>query len=98
MKNITPDNSEDSQLQFKKANPAALLTKRQLATLLNCSPRTVHNLIAFKAIPHVRIGRAVRIRPKAVEDFFAANTVDAVTPRLRSCNNQKAAKSNQNNN
>jgi excisionase family DNA binding protein len=98
MKNITPDQPETSQPQLQKANPAALLTKGQLATLLNCSLRTVHDLIALKAIAHVRIGRAVRIRPKAVEDFFVSRTVSATTPLSMQSANQRSEKSNQTHN
>ena len=83
MTNITPDQPETSQPQLQKANPAALLTKCQVATLLNCSLRTVHNLIAIKAIPYVRIGRAVRIRPEAVTAYIESSTVKAFQRRAQ---------------
>lgn len=42
--------------------PEQLLTKRQLAELLQIHPRTLNRLIAVAHIPFIRVGGSVRFR------------------------------------
>lgn len=51
-----------------------LLTRQEAAERLAISLRTLDELIARKAIEFVRIGRAVRLRPQALESFIEANS------------------------
>ena len=66
---------EQTQSQFgillmqapeRPASLARLLTADDAAQILNVSLRTVRRLIAQKKLPIVRLGRAVRIRPEAL--------------------------------
>jgi len=47
-----------------------LLTVDDVAKVLRLSLRTIRRLIAEGKLPVVRIGRAIRIRPQAVEAFL----------------------------
>jgi len=46
-----------------------LVTKKEAAKALSISVRTVEKLIALKKLPVRRIGRAVRISRRAMENF-----------------------------
>ncbi len=46
-----------------------LVTAREAASLLAISPRTLFNLTRAFAIPHVRIGRAIRYRVSDLAAF-----------------------------
>ena len=48
----------------------SLLTLRTAAAALAVSKRTVRRLIAAGTLPHVRIGRVVRIRPEDLEAWI----------------------------
>jgi len=48
-----------------------LLTVGDVAGILNLHPRSIRRLIADGRLPVVRVGRAVRVRPEAVEDLIA---------------------------
>jgi excisionase family DNA binding protein len=54
-----------------------LLTVAQAARILSLREGTLRVWIAARRIPVVRLGRAVRIPEKAVEDLIAANTIPA---------------------
>lgn len=63
-------------------NPSAvseprLLTRHEVAARLRVSERTVDNLIAEKAIEHIRVRASVRFSPAAVEKYLLAGTVAA---------------------
>jgi len=49
---------------------AALLTVREVATLLRVSTATIYALAARQKLPHVRVSNAVRFRPEDVEAFI----------------------------
>lgn len=49
-----------------------LLTAAQAAEILAVSPARVYELMRCGLIPHVRIGRQVRIDPAALEAWIAA--------------------------
>lgn len=44
-----------------------LLTPAQVAEILRCTPRTVHNLIQDGRLPAVRVGRRYRIPRSALD-------------------------------
>jgi excisionase family DNA binding protein len=46
---------------------APLLTAAEVAEILHISLRSVRRLVAEGKLPIVRIGRAVRVRPEALE-------------------------------
>ncbi len=43
-------------------SPEALIDKRHLAKLLDCTPRTVEAYVKARSIPHFKINRAVKFR------------------------------------
>lgn len=45
------------------------LTATEAAALLGVSVRAVHALVADKAIPHYRVGKALRFVPEVVEEW-----------------------------
>ncbi len=47
-----------------------LITVREAAQRLTVSRRTVARLLASRELPHVRIGRAVRVREVDVAEFI----------------------------
>ncbi len=49
-----------------------LLTLQQVASYLNVSPKTVRRLVARRAIPCVRLGRALRFQPADVSRWVSA--------------------------
>ena len=51
----------------------ALIDVKRAATLLGVTPKTVMRLTAGGKLPVVRIGRAVRFEPEALEALVAAN-------------------------
>lgn len=54
------------------ASPQRLLRLPEAALQLSVSLRTIHVLIASGALASVRIGRSVRVRPSALEQFVEA--------------------------
>jgi excisionase family DNA binding protein len=67
---------------------ASLLTRQDTAVALATCLRTVDEFIASGDLEIVRIGRAVRIRPSALEEFIEARATRR-NPRRAA---QKAAK------
>lgn len=57
----------ESRLEPASQSLPNLLTAEEVAEILRLSVRTVRRQIASGKLPIVRIGRAVRIRPEAVE-------------------------------
>jgi excisionase family DNA binding protein len=56
------------------SNLSSLLTKRELARLLNVHPRTINASMAARRIPFVRVGpRMVRYDKHAIERALARN-------------------------
>ena len=53
------------------------LTLRETAEALGLSIHTVRAWIARKQIKHVRLGRAIRILPRDVEELLRKSTVQA---------------------
>ena len=56
-------------------NPAApkqLLTRHEAAHILSLSLRTIDELVKRGDLSAVKIGRSIRIRPTAIENFLEA--------------------------
>jgi excisionase family DNA binding protein len=64
------------------AERTALLDRPHAAAELSISLRTLDDLVARGELPVVRIGRAVRIRPTAIEYFIEARET-RTKPRTR---------------
>ena len=48
-----------------------LLNYREVMDLLNVSKPTVYRLIEQKGLPVIRLGRAIRVRPSALQKWIA---------------------------
>jgi excisionase family DNA binding protein len=58
-----------------------LLNRKNAGTILGVSLRTVDHLISSGDLAVIRIGKSVRIRPEALDDFIAARE-SPVSPRI----------------
>ena len=56
-------------------DPDPLLDERQVAERLNVGVRFVERLIAEKRIPYVKVGRHVRLKASAVDQFIGTHTI-----------------------
>lgn len=65
--NATPHNNH-----IAPETPPKLLTRHEAAHALSSCLRTVDEAIASGDLEIIRIGRSVRIRPSALEDFIEA--------------------------
>jgi excisionase family DNA binding protein len=54
-----------------------LLTAEQVATLLGTTPRHVRRLVFERRITYRKLGRYVRFHPADVDEYVAANRVEA---------------------
>jgi excisionase family DNA binding protein len=54
--------------------PMGLLTVPEVAALLRIGRNTAYGLIATKQLPHVRIGRTLRVPRSALERWLAETT------------------------
>jgi excisionase family DNA binding protein len=52
-----------------------LLTGEEVAALLKAKPRFVRRLVAERRIEYVKVGRLVRFRESAVNDYIERNRV-----------------------
>jgi excisionase family DNA binding protein len=64
---MSPEGAASKGRELPHSPRAPLLTAAEVAEILKVSLRSVRRLIADKELPIVRIGRAVRIRPEALE-------------------------------
>lgn len=55
-----------------------LVTKREAAARLGVSVRFLENQVRQRSLSVVRLGRAVRFRPKDLEAFVEANRLHAI--------------------
>lgn len=53
-----------------------LVTEKTLAGMMNCSLRHIMNLRYRKQIPYIRLGRAIRYNPVAVEQALQKLTFE----------------------
>jgi excisionase family DNA binding protein len=58
-----------------------LLTLSEVAAILGTSERFPRRLIAERRIEFVKVGRHVRIRTSALDDFIASGVVAPITAR-----------------
>ena len=59
-----------------------LLTLREVAQILRASPTTLRIWASKKKIPIIKVGRLVRVSPKALEDWLQARTFEGpILPR-----------------
>ena len=63
-----------------------LYTVEQTAALLSVSTKTIRRIIKSGDIPHVRIGRSVRLKTQEIEDWVEKNTHYSDTMHL-ACSN-----------
>ncbi|MGO9781406.1 MAG: helix-turn-helix domain-containing protein [Streptosporangiaceae bacterium] len=61
--------------------PERLLTLSEVAAILGTSERFARRLIAERRIEFVKVGRHVRIRTSALDDFIASGVVAPITAR-----------------
>ncbi|MEW6230623.1 MAG: helix-turn-helix domain-containing protein [Bacillota bacterium] len=59
-----------------------LLSPDQVAKRLGVSISTTYRLLQARVIPSVLVGRQVRVRESAVEDYISANERAAIEPDL----------------
>jgi excisionase family DNA binding protein len=52
--------------------PCTLLTVREVATILRCSPQAIYLWCESGRLSHVRLGRLVRVTPDDVRQFIEA--------------------------
>jgi excisionase family DNA binding protein len=65
-----------------ETSPSDLLTADEVATLLRVSPGWVYEQSRRRRIPHVRLGRYVRFRRGALEDWLAEGEAVSTVPAL----------------
>lgn len=61
----------------------ALLTRPESLNILRMSLRKLEMEIAIGAIPVVRFGKSIRIRPEAIQDYIAARETIGAPKRRR---------------
>lgn len=60
-------------------SPDDLLTTPEAASYLNVTDRWMRRAVADRRVPFVKVGRLLRFRRKALDEFIAANTVEAIS-------------------
>jgi len=65
-------------------NPTEIMTVPEVAAYLKMSKSKVYYLIKRREIPHIRIGRNVRVRGKDLEDWLKTKVEGQVTLLLSS--------------
>jgi excisionase family DNA binding protein len=70
-------------MKAQATSPASdrLLTLSEVAAILGTSERFPRRLIAERRIEFVKVGRHVRIRVSALDDFIASGVVAPITTR-----------------
>ena len=53
--------------------PMPLMPTSEVATFLGCSPKHVHNLIATRQLPAVKIGARYRVDPRDLDSYVRRN-------------------------
>ena len=74
---MTPKGTVNDQLRLFDADP--LLDKHAAAQRLGVKPRFVERLIAEHRITYIKVGRHVRIRTTAIDNYLRAHTITART-------------------
>jgi excisionase family DNA binding protein len=77
-----PSNHPIQRVEISRPPEEPMLTKRQVAELLNISVRSVDKMIRRRAIPYCRLGKIIRFRRSDIfEDFDRNRLVDSRTSR-----------------
>jgi len=61
--------------RLHEPNPGPLLTIPEVASRLRISRNLAYELAARGELPHIRLGRVIRVPRDALEDWIAASTV-----------------------
>ena len=67
-------------LGFVPSNYQPLLTRKDVATILGVTVRTVSTLISTKQLPVIRLRRAVRIQPLTLKRFIRSREKQSIAP------------------
>ena len=65
---------------MQNACPPPLLTRKDVATILGVTVRTVSTLISTKQLPVIRLRRAVRIQPLTLKRFIRSREKQSIAP------------------
>ncbi len=71
----------------RESPPRALLTVREVASMLGCGRTLVYDLIGARELPVVKVGRLTRVPIEAVDHFIRGHVRDMVSPDMsdRAC-------------
>ncbi len=65
-----------------ESTPRALLTVREVASMLGCGRTLVYDLIGARELPVVKVGRLTRVPIEAVDHFIRRHVRDAGPPAM----------------
>lgn len=65
-----------------------MLCVKQAAQLLRCSAWTVYELCKSGALPHIKVGRLIRLRRTSVCDWLARSEAESMLPTCHGVANQ----------
>jgi excisionase family DNA binding protein len=57
-----------------------MLCVKQAAHLLHCSAWTVYELCKAGALPHIKVGRLIRLRRQSLYDWLARREAESMLP------------------
>jgi excisionase family DNA binding protein len=64
----------------RESRPRALLTVREVASMLGCGRTLVYDLIGARELPVVKVGRLTRVPIEAVDHFIRGHVRDTGPP------------------
>ncbi len=64
----------------RESTPRALLTVREVASMLGCGRTLVYDLIGARELPVVKVGRLTRVPIDAVDQFIRGHVRDTGCP------------------
>jgi excisionase family DNA binding protein len=64
---------------MRQQTTARLLTIKDVAAYMGCTPRHVQNLM-LRGLPHMKLGRLLRFKIDEIDNYLARNR--AVSPRV----------------
>ncbi len=66
----------------RESTPRALLTVREVASMLGCGRTLVYDLISARELPVVKVGRLTRVPVEAVDHFIRGHVRDPGSPAM----------------
>ena len=66
-----------TETQAKPQDPRLVLTVKEVARLLGINKNSIYGAIARGELPHIRIGRSIRVPRAALERFLAGKELVA---------------------